>query len=81
MTLKESIRFHTEEAEKMKLHRKVNELILGTEAYERELQEHTQMAEWLKELKAVKDIIKQHDEDSMPEDFWYIDKIREAVQE
>ena len=50
MTLKESIRFHTEEAEKMKLHRKVNELILGTEAYERELQEHTQLAEWLREL-------------------------------
>jgi len=43
--------------------------------------EHRQLAEWLKELKAVKDIIKQHDEDSMPEDFWYIDKIREAVQE
>ena len=40
-----------------------------------------QQAEWLKELKAVKDLIKQHDEDSMPEDFWYIDKIREVVQE
>lgn len=39
-----------------------------------------QIAEWLKELKVVKDIIKQHDDDSMPEDFWYIDKIREAVQ-
>ena len=43
--------------------------------------EHRQLAEWLKELKDVKDIIRQHDEDSMPEDFWYIDKIREAVQE
>ena len=43
--------------------------------------EHRQLAEWLKELKNVKDIIRQHDEDSMPEDFWYIDKIREAVQE
>ena len=42
--------------------------------------EHRQLAEWLKELKDVKDIIRQHDEDSMPEDFWYIDKIREAVQ-
>lgn len=50
MTLKESIRFHTEEAEKMKLHKKVNEIILGTEGYERALQEHTQLAEWLKEL-------------------------------
>ena len=51
MTLEELIRFHTEEAEKMKLHKKVNEIILGTEAYERALQEHTQTAEWLKELK------------------------------
>jgi len=42
---------------------------------------HRQLAEWLKELKAVKDLIKQHDEDSIPEDFWYIDKIREAVHE
>ena len=50
MTLKESIRFHTEEAEKMKLHRKVNEIILGTEGYERALQEHIQLAEWLSEL-------------------------------
>ena len=54
MTLKESIRFHTEEAEKMKLHRKVNEIILGTEAYEIKLQEHTQTAEWLKILKKAK---------------------------
>ena len=43
--------------------------------------EHRQLAKWLKELKAVKDLIRQHDEDSMPEDFWYIDKIREVVQE
>lgn len=42
---------------------------------------YKQLAEWLKELKAVKELIRQHDEDSMPEDFWYIDKIREAVQE
>ncbi|MGJ1079022.1 hypothetical protein ACR77U_13355 [Enterococcus faecium] len=40
-----------------------------------------QIAKWLEQLKAVKDLIKQHDEDSMPEDFWYIDEIREAVQE
>ena len=42
--------------------------------------EHRQLAEWLKELKAVKQIIVQHDSDSMPEDYWYIDKIREVVQ-
>lgn len=54
MTLEESIRFHTEEAEKMKLHKKVNEIFLGTEGYKRELQEHTQTAEWLKILKKAK---------------------------
>jgi len=51
MTLEEAIRYHEEEAEKMKLHKKVNEIILGTEAYERNLQEHTQTVEWLRELK------------------------------
>ena len=54
LDLESAIRFHTEEAEKMKLHKKVNEIILGTEAYERELQEHTQTAEWLKILKKAK---------------------------
>ena len=40
-----------------------------------------QLAKWLKELKAVQDIIKQHDRDSIPEDYWYIDKIRTMVLE
>ena len=53
-TLEEAIRFHTEEAEKMKLHKKVNEIILGTDTYKRELKEHTQTAEWLKILKKAK---------------------------
>lgn len=48
--LESAIRYHTVEAEKMKLHKKVNEIILGPEAYERKLQEHTQTAEWLTEL-------------------------------
>ena len=43
--------------------------------------EHRQLVEWLRELKAVQDIIKQHDSDSMPEDYWYIDKIRMEVLE
>ena len=49
--------------------------------YKKRMDYNRQLAEWLKELKAVKDLIRQHDEDSMPEDFWYIDEIREAVQE
>ena len=67
MTLEEAIE-HAEDTAKS---------AIGCECRE----EHRQLAEWLKELKAVKDLIKQHDEDSMPEDFWYIDEIREAVQE
>lgn len=43
--------------------------------------EHEQLAEWLKQLKAIKQIIVQHDSDCMPEDYWYIDKIREVVHE
>ena len=51
------------------------------ERCKKSMDESKQLAEWLKELKTVKNLIKQHDEDSMPEDFWYIDKIREVVQE
>lgn len=58
MTLEESIRFHTEEAEKMKLHKKVNEIFLGTEGYKRELQEHTQTAKWLEELSRARTLLK-----------------------
>ena len=42
--------------------------------------EFRQLAEWLKQLKAVKQIIIQHDSDRMPEDYWYLDKIREVVR-
>ena len=44
-------------------------------------EEYRQLVEWLKELKEIKQIIAQHDADSMPEDFWYIDQIREVVEE
>lgn len=58
MTLEESIRFHTQEAEKMKLHKKVNEIFLGTEGYKRELQAHTQTAKWLEELSRARMLLK-----------------------
>lgn len=32
-----------------------------------------------KKLLEIKQIIKDHDEDSIPEDFFYIDKIREVI--
>ena len=52
MTLEESIRFHTEEAGKLELHPEINKFILGIEGYERAKEEHTQTAEWLRELQA-----------------------------
>lgn len=33
-----------------------------------------------KKLLEIKQIIKNHDEDSMPEDYFYIDKIREVIR-
>jgi hypothetical protein len=32
-------------------------------------------------LEQIKEIIKDHDNDSCPEDYWYIDKIREILKE
>lgn len=61
MTLEESIRFHTEEAERMKLmklDKRINKLILGSDAYEGLLQEHAQTAEWLKELSRARTLLK-----------------------
>ena len=49
-TLEGAIRFHTEEAGKLELHPEINKFILGIEGYERAKEEHTQTAEWLKEL-------------------------------
>ena len=31
-------------------------------------------------LEKIEQIVKDHDNDSMPEDYWYIDKIREALE-
>ena len=79
MTLEEAI-LHAEEAAS-DYECMIEDYWLDSEKLAKCANEQRQLAEWLKELKAVKDLIKQHDEDSMPEDFWYIDKIREAVQE
>lgn len=42
--------------------------------------EFRQLANWLKQLQDVKKIISEHDSDKMPEDYWYIDRIRRVVQ-
>ena len=50
MTLEEAILYHTVEAGKLELHPEINKFVLGIEGYERAKEEHTQTAEWLKEL-------------------------------
>ena len=35
----------------------------------------------LEKLEKIKQIVKDHDNDSMPEDYWYIDKIREVLEQ
>ena len=32
-------------------------------------------------LEKIEQIVKDHDNDRMPEDFWYIDKIREVLED
>ena len=31
-------------------------------------------------LEQIEQIVRDHDNDSMPEDYWYIDKIREVLE-
>ena len=35
----------------------------------------------LQKLEQIEQIVKDHDNDSMPEDYWYIDKIREVLEQ
>lgn len=87
MTLDEGIKTYEEASEKMENEAAYWSLDCDSRSKEiykgmmDEAIEHRQIAEWLKELKAVQDIIKQHDSDSIPEDYWYIDKIRMEVLE
>ena len=40
-----------------------------------------QLLEYLNALKEVKHIIETHDNDTMPEDYWYLDKIRDLLED
>jgi len=44
-------------------------------------EEYKQIAKWFRQLKKVNQIIAQHDADKMPEDYWYIDRIREVIND
>ena len=87
MTLDEAIRIEEETARRSENHLEYNRSHKGHEYEiaagdcEQSMIYHRQLAEWLKALKAVKDIIIQYDSDNMPEDFWYIERIREEVSE
>lgn len=35
----------------------------------------------MRKYKKIEQIIKTHDNDRMPEDYWYIDKIREVLED
>lgn len=40
-----------------------------------------QLIKYLNALKEVKHIIETHDNDAMPEDYWYLDKIRDLLED
>lgn len=40
-----------------------------------------QLIKYLNALKEVKHIIGTHDNDTMPEDYWYLDKIRDLLED
>ena len=42
--------------------------------------EFRQLAKWLEQLQKIEKIIKDHDYDRMPEDYWYIDRVREVLK-
>ena len=35
----------------------------------------------MRKYQKIQEIIKDHDADRMPEDYWYIDKIREVIED
>ena len=39
------------------------------------------LIEVAKKYQRIEQIIKEHDTDNMPEDYWYIDKIREVIED
>lgn len=44
------------------------------------LEKCEQLVKYLNVLKEIKRIIEEHDNDTMPEDYWYLDKIRYLIE-
>ena len=52
---------------------------VGKDTYKYEIL--TSLIDIAKKYQKIEQIIKDHDNDRMPEDYWYIDKIREVLED
>ena len=52
---------------------------VGKDTYKYEIL--TSLIDIAKKYQKIEQIIKKHDNDRMPEDYWYIDKIREVLKD
>jgi len=52
-----------------------------TKEYEDTMQSFDMLIDIAKKYQKIDQIIKEHDNDRMPEDYWYIDKIREVLED
>lgn len=82
--LESAIRFHAEEAERMRLmkqDKRINKLILGSEPYEGLLEEHEQVAKWLEELSRARTLLKATHEllEIADESFYVLDALSIVV--
>lgn len=42
---------------------------------------YQQIATTMHKYQKIQEIVKDHDDDRMPEDYWYIDRIREVIKD
>lgn len=60
---------------------KTIEFFNGLEAHTPQAKDARDMAiDTMRKYQKIEEIIKDHDADKMPEDYWYIDKIREVIK-
>lgn len=49
--------------------------------YDRQRKAKDRAIKDIEQLQKIQEIIAQHDADKLPEDYWYIDKIREVLED
>ena len=80
MTLNEAIKHCEEVAEEQEKLYKVNDSFnFSQPKWKKCAEEHRQLAEWLKELKAYKEIIEQWKQDQIS-DFWVLRALSEVTE-